>query len=440
MDVSVKWLGENDPRGILVLKSTADQKELLKERYESDKRFDVTLLLDTSGSMRPHSDMLNTSLTTMKKILPKCANLRTIVFDDYAREHFGKSILVSSGKTNLVSALELIKNTENPQLVLLLSDGYANAGQFTTPREILDFSRALFTKNDLPIIFTTIGFNSPENLQLEILNGLANITDGNSHIVQTKDGVYQAFGDIISDLISIAFADISFVGIQSEPKLHGYHLRVGETREIPFKYTGDNLEINSYNLETRKWCQTSIPLEVGKGPIDEGVREIFLIKEGQDLLKEHIDATEHLFSLSRNIHDPFEDQPFYASPSLQNAFVRSPNRFCQTIKRLNDEARVQNIEKLRSELFTPIETKIKDFLLNLPHTRLLDKVRTELENLKMSRNDFSGLAFDLSMRRSRIGGNIFFEATASQEAGRHVSLHVSQNPDADGQELLSQRF
>jgi len=440
MDISVKWLSKDDPRGVLVLKSTAHQKDLMKERYDAvNTRFEVTVLLDTSGSMRPHSEMLNTSLNTLKKLLPKCANLRTIVFDDYAREHFSKSILVSNGQTNLVSALELIKNTEHTQLVLLLSDGYANAGQFTLPRDVLDYSRLLFTKNDKPLIFTTVGFNSPDNLQLEILNGLAKMTDGNSHIVQSHDGVFQAFGDIISDLISIVYADISFTGIEVESKLHGFHLRVGETREIPFKKTGSELIIKSLHLDDGQWCETKVDMEV-KEIGDDSVREIFLIQDGQALLKHYIVAKEKLVALSKNIRDPFVDEPVYASPSLQSSFGRSPKRFCATIRRINDDIKLQSIDKLRKELLNPIETKIGEFLQGLPRSILLDKLRSELETLQITENDFAGLSFDLSMRRSRIGGNIFFEASESQEASRHVSLHVSLNPDADAQEMLTQLF
>jgi hypothetical protein len=441
MDISVEWYGANDPRGILVLKSLNDQKEVLKTRLALESPlFDVTLLLDTSGSMQPHQEMLNTSLNTLKKLMPKCASIRTVVFDDYAREHYGKSIIVSSGKTNLASALEMIRPTDNPQLVLLLSDGFANTGSFTVPNEIVEYSRLLFSKYEFPIIFNTIGFNSPANLQLEILNGLAKMTDGNSHVVQTHEKVFEAFGDIVSELISITHADITFAGVQTDEKLHGRHLRVGETRRIPFTYNGNDLKISAWDITEKKQIDIEVPLKISSESISDEVREVFLVREGEELLREFIDGKAQFAELSRNLQDPFDDKPFYASPSLENAFGRSKKRHAESMRVLNNQARIENNEKIRQVIFNPIEAKIQTYLQNLPSSKFLDVIRNELTRREMNANDFAALQFDLTMRRSRIGGHFDFEASESQMASREISRHVSLNPEEDGQDLLTQRF
>lgn len=440
MDISVEWLGSGD-RGIIVLKSNADQKKLLAERLESkETRFNVTALLDTSGSMKKHESMLNNSLQTLKKLLPGCAKTRTIVFDDYAREVTLSQVSVSSGQTNLASALEMIRNEKNPQLVLLLSDGHANTGTFTTPEKVLDYSRLLYAPYDAPIIFTTIGFNEPKNLQLEILNGLAHYTDGNSHIVQTEEGVYGAFGDIVSDLISITHADITFHDVETwENRLHGIHLRVGEKREIPFIYKGHDLTIKSWNVDTREWTQQTIKLVPEIHDEKPHIKEFFLLKEGKDLLKSFIESRAHFEALARNLHDPFEETPYYASPSLENAFGRGPKRFRETIAKLNNEARAENVNKLR-KIMDPAKAAIASFLQDLPSSKLLDALLLELTRLDMNENDFSALEFDFATRRSRIGGFVAFDPTASQQASRDISRHVSLNPEADGQVMLTQRL
>ena len=199
----------------------------------------MSIALDTSGSMQPHEESLRTACSALVRLLPTdSSTVRIVTFDSEATEfvprtHLSlvtqdalnekvKTIVVSDRRTNVHDGLVMVTNdmTQGGKHVLVvLSDGVANEG--------VTGSYAILSSLKLPRFTTAvcIGFAHHSDLQMDLLTGIAKMTDGHLHTPQSQTALQESFGDIAGDIIS------SMVYVESD--VGNFFVRLGSPRHIP---------------------------------------------------------------------------------------------------------------------------------------------------------------------------------------------------------------
>ena len=199
----------------------------------------MSIALDTSGSMKPYEASLRTACNALVRLLPTdSSTVRIVTFDAEANEFLPrtpltattqdvvadkvKTIVVSDRRTNLHEGLDLVTRdlpAHGKHVLVLLSDGVANEG-ITSTSTILSYLK-------LPRFTTAIciGFANPRDLQMDLLTGIARLTDGHLHTPQSESALHESFGDIAGDIISSNYYVESDAG--------NFFVRLGAPRHIP---------------------------------------------------------------------------------------------------------------------------------------------------------------------------------------------------------------
>jgi len=287
---------------------------------------DVTLLLDTSGSMSPFQHMLRVSTSTLLRLLPVPLSwVRVVTFDNLATERkartqlatpevqadlvaWSDTLTVTSGSTNMHDALVKLTPTDTQHFVLLLSDGHANLGPKTSNEDLCRVAREALNPSTGPVLMSCIGFNEPENLQMPLLNGMAALCDGTVHIVQTPEKVHEAFGDVVGDMVSVLAGNVHLESKSSDDivlnerflgvnKLKGLHIRLGAPRHIPFRITKTGrVTLSFWDVIDAKdgTLAIDLPDPPAEQAIDWDVHEALLFSTATQLLDDVQRAKKHL--------------------------------------------------------------------------------------------------------------------------------------------------
>jgi hypothetical protein len=283
----------------------------------SSPPLDVTLLLDTSGSMSPFQSMLRISTATLLRLLPvPLSSVRVLTFDNLATERkartqlataevqadlveWSRTLGVTNGSTNLYDALVKLRPTDTQHFVVLLSDGHANLGAKTSDKDLCATARASLSASAAPVLMSCIGFNEPDHLQMPLLNGLASLCDGTVHIVQTPEKVHEAFGDVIGDMVSVLAGNVCLdtksINVCLDErfvtggKLKGLHVRLGAPRHIPFRISAaGQVTLSFWDVLASK--QASLTVDLPNPPEDQvldwDVHEALLFSRAAELLEE----------------------------------------------------------------------------------------------------------------------------------------------------------
>jgi len=287
---------------------------------------DVTLLLDTSGSMSPFQHMLRVSTSTLLRLLPVPLSwVRVVTFDNLATERKARTQLatsetqadlvawsdtlrVTSGSTNVHDALVKLTPTDTQHFVLLLSDGHANLGPKTSDKDLCSVAHEVLKPSTGPVLMSCIGFNEPENLQMPLLNGLAALCDGTVHIVQTPEKVHEAFGDVVGDMVSVLAGNVHLASKSSDDvilndrflgggKLKGLHIRLGAPRHIPFRITkAGRVDLSFWDVIDSKDAALAVDLPdpPAEQAVDWEVHEALLFSTAAQLLDDVQKAKKNL--------------------------------------------------------------------------------------------------------------------------------------------------
>ena len=385
--------------------------------YDSDSRptINLNVALDVSGSMIPFEKMLQVASKTLVETVPTGSTcVRFITFGTDAVE-FTKSTLLlneavqtqvaskfahlrlTAAMTNIYEGLELLMDgvDSNLNFLVILSDGHANIGASCATRDLVDVVESNLSNK--VVVLTSIGFNRPEYLQMDLLSSLAALTDGNVHTMTNPDTVQEAFGDVVGDLASILFANTRFeargVSLNIPPAKCGIHIRMGTPRLIPFEFTDSSdkfVDIQSYNVLQK---------------VMDEYRVGFIVPENQETDWE-VDEALILDQASR------------------------------VIKNQANENYEEDLEKLLARIdLSP--RKSLDTLASLSA-----QIHSIL-NAAISPEQVDQLAFDTMYQRSGIreGGGLSLHASESPQLGRQISRQMSQNPQAsvaDARRLFSQ--
>lgn len=471
-------------------------KEMYKTRFQgSSLPLELTLLLDTSGSMKPFENLLQVSTSTLVKLLPiGSTSVRLITFDDTAEEvckvHLSSSkeqeevltktfsLKVSSGSTNLNAALELLKpSTTSMQSIVLLSDGHANAGKATESKDLVKTVQNMLEKNELPVLFTTIGFNDPSHLQMEVLKDLASLTDGSMHIVQTAEKVQESFGDVMCDGLTTIATNLQFktVGctvcpkLSGKEKLNGIHVRIDAKRLIPFKLDATlswkNIEIQYFNVLSNKQevLKVELPVPPTTGNVNVEVDEACILSVSAIAIEEMLKAKKQ-FSLAKQAIGPAPRPPFLSpSPGIGGLFAHSPKRQAlQSEKDVEVEKKLlivyeekvalynEQVKKMEALIMDPAKEKIKAIMDRIDANErkelsVLKSLRNELQELYSSEvqdtleERIQNLTFDLVNQRACVRdmcaplGTLSFQSTPTQNVVRMVSRCLSQQPEVNAE-------
>ena len=206
--------------------------------------------------MKPYQDSLRTACNALVRLLPTgSSTVRIVTFDSEANEFLPRThltlasqdaaadkvntIVVSERRTNVHDGLALITKDLPPEgkhVLVLLSDGVANEGN-TSTSEILSMLR-------LPRFTTAvcIGFANPCDLQMDLLTGIARLTDGHLHTPQSDSALQESFGDIAGDIISSNHFIESSAG--------NFFVRLGAPRRIPISKSLLPLHYKATNILT----------------------------------------------------------------------------------------------------------------------------------------------------------------------------------------------
>lgn len=292
----------------------------------------VTLLLDTSGSMAPYESMLRISSSTLFRLLPVGVSfVRVLTFDDKAKEVKSLTALKSAddvsslvewadklpspkGNTNVYDAFSALQVADKPHFVVLLSDGHATHGVSTEDGVLAHLAGDRLGPSLAPVIFTPVGFNTPDRLQMNLLNGLASMTDSVSHIIQSADKIPEAFGDVIGDMVGILAGNVSVVredGVRlnkrflQQDKLGGIHVRIDAPRHVAFRGTGQ-VELSFWDVlsATVKSLVVDIPDAPLEQDTDWEVHEALLFARSADLLADAKTARETVLQQLRLLGAP----------------------------------------------------------------------------------------------------------------------------------------
>ncbi len=194
-----------------------------------------TLLIDVSGSMEPHINMVHLAIKVFLSMIPDSSTLRVITFNQLAKcviqRKSSKEVdismfhLTATGATNMHAALNLAQEDVDGRLVLvILSDGLTNVGITNT----VDILSSIYYKDNTTC--ACIGFNEVSELQMDLLAGLSMRLDGNLHTPKNYEGLMESFGDVIADV-----QNISYTLFMCKP----YHIR--ESRKIMFEIDNDEI-------------------------------------------------------------------------------------------------------------------------------------------------------------------------------------------------------
>jgi von Willebrand factor type A domain len=484
--------------GVLELSITGTNvKDIYKNRFQNSTSLplELTLLLDTSGSMKPSESLLQIATSTLIKLIPcGSTSVRIITFDEVAKEihrtqlisskeqdellNITSNLKVSSGCTNMNAALQMLKpNPEAMQNIVLLSDGMANAGSATESKDLVKTVQNMLEKSTLPVLCTTIGFNEPTYLQMDVLKDLASATDGSMHIVQTAEKVQESFGDVMCDVLTTVAANLKFktVGcticpkLSGKDKLNGIHIRMDSKRLIPFKldstFSWKNMEISYINILTNKveTVVVELPVPSVNGEMNFEVDEACILSAAAVAIEEMVIAKKQFLS-SKTALGPQPRPPFLSpSPGIGGLFAHSPKR--QALRNEDDEELEVNLQQLYEEklkMYKEHLKKIETLTIDSAKLKLkliLDRIdansRKELSVLQSLRKellelysleiqeDFSmdervqNLTFDLVNQRACVRdscapiGTLSFQSTPTQEVIRMVSRCLSQQPEVD---------
>lgn len=464
-------------------------KELYQIRFQGNSLpLSMTLLLDTSGSMKPSEDMLKVSTSTLIKLIPLgTTSLRIITFDTTAKEvkemtvlsstavqdevlKIANSLKVSNGSTNMNAALQLLQSSSSMQNIVMLSDGYANYGTATSSKDLLSTVKSVLKTNTLPTVFTTIGFNEPANLQMDILKDIASLTDGNLHIVQTPEKVQESFGDVICDSFTILAANVKFEttncslcsNISGQDKLNGLHLRYDAKRLIPFtlnEWNNPTIKVTYKDILENKDVEKviALPLPPTIQDIHYEVDEACILSLASYAVTNILSAKEQ-FLLAREKLGPPPRAPFlspypgigslpYKRQALFSGTEDTINQSYQKMKEVYDESCTQ----LEENILTPAKNKLKTIIDRIDQNErkdlsILSSLRKELMTLYQMEIDNStlneriqNLSYDLIMQRSGVRdlcapiGTLSINSTPIQNVVRMISNSLSQQPDIDAE-------
>lgn len=467
---------------------------------------DVTLLLDTSGSMSAYQHMLRVSTATLLRLMPvPLAAVRVITFDTTAVERkastrletaqvqsdlvaWSESLAVSSGSTNMHAALDMLAPSEKQQFVVLLSDGHANFGVTGHTALCSKAATALGSAGSRPpVLFSCIGFNDPAHLQMSLLTGLAALTDGTVHIVQTEDKVHEAFGDIVGDMVSVLAGNIRLERAEAatinlrflnHEKLDGLHVRLGAPRNIPFKISSKGqVSFSFWDVVTAK--QETLTVDIAAPPVEQAVdwdvHEALAFATAAELIDEVKTAKKRLrlhlsmlgsspracfmsplpFSpgtgaggvLTQNFtSDPDDEDEETAEPPAAKRLRSIPNivgHMHEAMMVAWHDARKQIVD----DDWEPVKSKLRELLDDIgtspnKSNKRLQGLSEQLQQLMSTEvtdetvdDRASNLGFDLVHQRSGVRdsitplGALDFDITASQMASRMVSRTLSSRPD-----------
>jgi hypothetical protein len=455
--------------------------------------------------MSPFQHMLRVSTATLLRLLPvPLSCVRVITFDTTATErkastrlsttevqselvHWSESLVVNSGSTNMHAALSMLKPSEAQQFVVLLSDGHANMG--TTGDTALCNTAAdslASASSRPPVLFSCIGFNEPVNLQMALLNGLAALSDGTVHIVQTEDKVHEAFGDIIGDMVSVLAGNVRLERSESvdinlrflaHQKLDGIHVSLGACRNIPFKISSPGQATFSFwdVLGAKQETLTvDIPAPAADQAVDWDVHEALILASAAELVDE-VKSAKRRLRLHLSMLGPCPRASFMSpvpfSPGtgaggvLTQSFTSDPEDDVLAAPPASKRFRpIPSILGEMQEAMTSAWQTARQEMLDEDWEPVYSKLRALLEDLNTNPNKsnkrLSGLAeqlnhllsmevhtdetvdtraitlgFDLVHQRSGVRdtitplGALDFDLTASQMASRMVSRTLSSRPD-----------
>lgn len=473
-------------------------KEMYKTRFQgSSLPLELTLLLDTSGSMKPYEHLLQASTSTLIKLLPcGSTSVRVITFNDDAKEICQvqltsskeqdevlaktSSLKVSSGSTNMNAALQLLKPSEtNMQSIVLLSDGHANAGKATDSKDLVKTVFNTLEKTRLPVLFTSIGFNEPNFLQMDVLKDLASLTDGSMHIVQSPAKVQESFGDVMCDGITTIATNLHFAAVgctlcpklSGKNKLNGIHIRMDSKRCIPFTlHSGESskkVDIQYFNvlLNKEETLTVELPLPPSTGAINYEVDEACILSSSAVAMDDMLKAKKNYW-VSKQAIGPAPRPPFLSpSPGIGGLFAHSPKRHAtqsmhdsllekNLLKVYEEKVALYNeqVKTMESYTIEPAKAKLKEVMDRIDANErkelaVLKSLRNELQELYATEmnesNTFeeriNNLTFDLVNQRACVRdmcaplGTLSFQSTPTQNVIRMVSRCLSQQPDVDAE-------
>ncbi len=255
--------------------------KLRKEKKQISNSYDISLVLDYSGSMSSTIDSLETAVEKFISQLRPSDKLSIVKFDsriktltneaqksEDAKKIFKKRGLADfGGCTALYAGIDQgwkdLKKTENNRVVVVFTDGGENSS--FAHADSLSFSATQvaqhFRNNGTKLII--VGFG--EGVNAPILQQLSEYCDGNYYQIQTTDDIRQVYKEIpviLNQYYVLTFKPLVFEGKHSI-KLN-YRNRVGgisSTKtdlQIGEKFTIDE---SSFSKEKTYWNDTTV---VGK--------------------------------------------------------------------------------------------------------------------------------------------------------------------------------
>jgi hypothetical protein len=266
--------------------------------------------------MKPHEQSLRTACNALVRLLPTESTVRIVTFDSETTEFVPrttltsatqdavaekvKTIVVSDRRTNVYDGLMTVTNDMTQQgkhVLVVLSDGVANEGVTGT--------YAILSSLKLPRFTTAIciGFAHPSDLQMDLLVGIANMTDGHLHTPQSASALGEAFGDIAGDIIS------SMVYVESD--VGNFFVRLGSPRHIPVLKSLLPMPYKATHMITGEVVEGTIHYPATENDIE--AQHSLLLHDGMDALvsRAYGDASEFL----ERIEEFMVRRP---SPQLEN--------------------------------------------------------------------------------------------------------------------------
>ncbi len=279
----------------------------------------MSIALDTSGSMRPHEESLRTACSALVRLLPTdSSTVRIVTFNSEASEfvprtHLSlvtqdaisekvKTIVVSDRRTNIYDGLMMVTNDmsslQGKHVLVVLSDGVAN--------ESITGTYAILSSLTLPRFTTAIciGFAHPLDLQMDLLTGIAKMTDGHLHTPQSQTALQESFGDIAGDIIS------SMVFVESD--VGNFFVRLGSPRHIPVLKSLLPMTYKATHMITGQVMEGTMTYPATENDIE--AQHSLLLHDGMDALVSRTygsDASEFL----ERIEEFITRRP---SPQLEN--------------------------------------------------------------------------------------------------------------------------
>ncbi|MBI4862036.1 MAG: VWA domain-containing protein [Candidatus Riflebacteria bacterium] len=173
----------------------------------------VTLVLDTSGSMQPHLEALKTAVLDFVRGLDTQDRVSVVTFADEptVREHLTgnrrrvKEIveeLRAVGATALYDAIlasvKELKGVSGRRIAVIFSDGKDQNATGTAPQSVYSVKNAAQEAKDAQVALWTIAFGAGTDRPL--LAKLAQVTGGQSYAPDEAGQLRQAFGRVLTDV------------------------------------------------------------------------------------------------------------------------------------------------------------------------------------------------------------------------------------------------